>query len=290
MATMPSTQAAAQGRTWEQMMIDRQQGERAATGFALPEGATVLRDVAYGEHRLQRLDVYRPAKAQGAPIIVMVHGGAWRLGNKSMGRGVANKVSHWVGKGWLLVSLDYRLLPEARPLEQARDVASALAFVQSKAAEWGGDPARIVLMGHSSGAHLVSLLTADPALAAGVSTKPWLATVAIDSAAFDVERIMRERHFGFYDAAFGGTAQEWQAASPLHRLRELRAPVLAICSSRRGDSCPQAQAFAAKASTVGGRVTVQPEDLSHGELNERLGTPGPYTDRVDVFLRSVGLP
>ncbi|HRI17058.1 MAG TPA: alpha/beta hydrolase, partial [Burkholderiaceae bacterium] len=129
MATMPSTQAAAQGRTWEQMMIDRQQGERAATEFALPEGATVLRDVAYGEHRLQRLDVYRPAKAQGAPIIVMVHGGAWRLGNKSMGRGVANKVSHWVGKGWLLVSLDYRLLPEARPLEQARDVASALAFV-----------------------------------------------------------------------------------------------------------------------------------------------------------------
>ena len=258
--------------------------------FPLPEGAKLERDIAYGDHRLHRLDLYRPARAQGAPIIVMVHGGAWRLGHKGAERVVRNKVVHWVRKGWLFASVDYRLLPEARPLEQARDVALALAFVQSKAAAWGSDPARVVLMGHSSGAHLVSLLSADPGIASLSSTMQWRATVAIDSAAFDVERIMRGRHFGFYDAAFGATAQEWLAASPLHRLRELRVPLLAVCSSRSGDCCPQALAFAAKAVAQGGRVVVQPEDLSHVDLNERLGTPGGYTDRVDSFLGSVGLP
>lgn len=249
------------------------------------------RDIAYGENRQHKLDLYRPDSAQDAPIMVMVHGGAWRLGNKSIGRGVRNKVEHWVGKGWILVSLDYRLLPEAKPLDQARDVARAIAFVEDKARAWGGDASRIVLVGHSSGAHLVSLLSADSALVTVAGAKPWRATLALDSAAFDVDEIMRGRHFGFYDSAFGSDPQEWRAASPLHRVdRSLAVPMLAVCSSRRADSCPQAQAFAAKVATLGGRIAVLPVDLGHGEINERLGTPGPYTDQVDTFLRSVGLP
>jgi arylformamidase len=283
--------ATAQQRNWGQSTMEQEAGDSAASAFPLPPGTTVERDIAYGEHRLQKIDVYRPERAQDAPIIVMVHGGAWRLGQKAASRVVRNKVAHWVGQGWILVSVDYRLLPEAKPAEQARDVARALAFVQGHAKDWGGDASRIVLMGHSSGAHLAALLAADAELGASVGLKPWRATVALDSAAFDVEAIMQGRHFGFYDAAFGARAEDWRAASPLHRLsRPLPMPLLAVCSSRRSDSCPQARAFAAKASAMGGRVTVQPEDLSHGELNERLGASGAYTDRVDAFLRSAGLP
>lgn len=291
MAALNAAPARAQGRALEQFLAERRASGASPPEFPLPQGATVQRDIAYGEHRLHKLDLYLPERAHEAPIVVMVHGGAWRLGNKAIGRGVRNKVAHWVGKGWILVSLDYRLLPEARPLEQARDVARALAFVQGQAAAWGGDASRIVLVGHSSGAHLASLLSADPALAAAAGAKPWRATLALDSAAFDVDEIMRARHFGFYDAAFGSDPQEWRAASPLHRLdRSLGIPLLAVCSSRRADSCPQARAFAAKVATLGGRVTVLPVDLSHGEINERLGGAGAYTEQVDAFLRSVGLP
>lgn len=283
---------------WMERMAERrgaeQPGEGAAASasgaFQLPPGASVERDIAYGEDTAQRLDVYRPARAEGAPVMFMVHGGGWRLGDKGMLRSVRNKVTHWVGKGYVLISVNYRMVPAARPLEQAHDVARALAFAQDRARSWGGDAARFVLVGHSSGAHLVSLLTADAALVTSLGVKPWLGTVSLDSAAFDVVEIMQGRHYGLYDAAFGAVPDDWRKASPTHQLKDrLSAPLLAVCSSRRGDSCPQARAFAAKAATLGGRVSVLPVDLSHGDLNDQLGTAGPYTDGVESFLRTLGL-
>jgi len=271
----------------------RQAGDGFTLGagsFELPRGASVERDIAYGTDPAQQLDVYRPAAAKGAPVIFLAHGGGWNRGDKGGLRAVKNKVIHWVGKGYVLVSINYRVLPQARPLEQADDVAKALAFVQSKAASWGGDPAKVVLVGHSAGAHLLSLMSADPTIATRVGALPWLGTVAIDSAAFDVVRIMNERHFGLYDKAFGADPAYWRDASPLHRLTaKLAAPLLAVCSSRRSDSCAQAQGFAGKAQGLGGRVTVLPVDLSHMDANDQLGMPGPYTDAVDSFLRTLGL-
>lgn len=266
-------------------------GNSAATApFALPQDATVERDIAYGNDPAQRLDVYRPARAEGAPLIFMVHGGGWNQGDKGGLRAVKNKVTHWVEKGYVLVSVNYRVLPQARPVEQANDVAKALVFAQSKAISWGSDPAKFVLMGHSAGAHLVSLITADPTIATRLGAVRWLATISIDSAAFDVVDIMGRRHFGLYDKAFDQDPAYWREASPIHRLAgKLSAPLLAVCSNRRNDSCPQARAFAVKAESLGGRVQVLPVDLSHLEANDQLGSKGPYTDAVESFLRSVGL-
>jgi acetyl esterase/lipase len=260
--------------------------------FDLPAGATVERDLAYGNDPAQRIDVYRPARADGAPILFLVHGGGWDRGDKGMLRGVKNKVTHWVQLGYVLVSVNYRMLPEAKPLEQADDVAKALAFVQAHATGWGGDPARLVAMGHSAGAHLLSLLAADPSIAARQGAKPWLGTIAIDSAAFDIVRIMSMRHFPLYDRAFGEDPAYWRDASPTLRLKDkLAAPMLAVCSSQRLISCAQANAFAAKAASLGGKtVQVQPIDMSHGDLNDLLGSPGAYTEGVAAFIRSLGLP
>jgi len=258
--------------------------------FELPAGARLERDLAYGSDPLYRLDVYHPASANDAPLIFMVHGGGWARGNKALWRVVKNKVKHWVGKGYIFVSTNYRMMPVADPVTQADDVAKALAFVQSQLKSWGGDPARVVIMGHSSGAHLVALLTADPSITARHGATPWLATVSLDSAAMNVEQVMSRRHLGLYDQAFKSNPAYWREASPTLRLAgKTVAPLLAVCSTRRLDSCPQARAFAAKAAQFGGRVEVLPVDLSHPEINAYLGAQVAYTDGVDAFLKSVGL-
>jgi acetyl esterase/lipase len=130
--------------------------------------------VAYGGDAAQRFDVYAPREAKGAPVIFMVHGGSWFYGDKRETAVVEHKVERWAPKGYVFISVNYRMVPKADPLEQARDVARALAFAQSRAKEWGGDPSKFILMGHSAGAHLVGLLSANPAEAVKLGAKPWL--------------------------------------------------------------------------------------------------------------------
>jgi len=268
---------------------DGTEREAAAGSFALPPGASIERDVAYGSDPAQRLDVYRPAGAGAAPVILYVHGGGWRRGDKAMPQMVRNKVPHWVGKGFVFVSTNYRMLPVADVVEQAEDVGRALALTQRNAAAWGGDPTRVVLMGHSAGAHLAALITADASLATRHGALPWLATIALDSAALDMQAVMQRPHYRFYDPVFGSDPGFWREASPTHRLQARpAAPMLLVCSSQRDDSVPSAREFAAKATALGGRATVLPVDLNHMQINDLLGVPGEYTEAVDSFLESVG--
>ena len=250
----------------------------------LPAGARLLRDQPYGSDARQRMDVYLPARAQGAPVIFMVHGGGWRWGDKGAQAVVANKLARWVARGFVFVSVDYRLLPQADPLEQAQDIARALAAAQRQAPAWGADPAKFVLMGHSAGAHLVALLAASPDSVRVAGARPWLGTVALDSAALDVPLIMAGRHLPLYDRAFGQNPAYWRQVSPFHALASGSAPFLAVCSIRRSDSCPQAHRFASRATALGGRARVLEEDLSHQEINQNLGLAGDYTTTVERFL------
>lgn len=267
-------------------------GEPGGGNFTLPKGVTVQRDLAYGPGPEHRLDVYRPATAPVGPVLLMVHGGGWRTGDKAAPKAIANKVQHWCAKGWIVVSANYRLLPKAVPLEQADDVARALAFVGREAPRWGARADRLVLMGHSAGAHLVSLLAADssPVVAHG-GPREWTATVALDSAAFNVVEIMSQRHLPLYDRAFGSDRDNWTRNSPYHRLQKRPAsPIQIVCSSRRSDACPQGREFAARASQFGAQVSVLPVDASHSEVNEWVGASGPITANLESFFRSLGLP
>ena len=278
------------GRFQEWMQQHRhevQQRQQDATIARLPAGIRVLRDVPYGKDPLERFDVYAPEHAQDAPVILMVHGGAWFFGDKS-GRGVVeNKVARWVPRGCIVVSVDYPMVPDADPLQQAQAVARALAVAQREAPQWGGDPRRFVLMGHSAGAHLVALLGAEPALATAQGAQPWLGTVALDSAAYDVAQIMRGPHDGFYDRAFGKDPAFWTATSPTQQLHARIAPFLAVCSTRRRDSCPAAEVFVDKAKSFGTAASVLREDLSHAQINEELGLPSHYSAQVDDFMASL---
>jgi arylformamidase len=252
-----------------------------------------IADLPYGPDARHRMDVYLPARATG-PVLLMVHGGGWRRGDKAMGRVVDAKLQHWVNeRGWVLVSMNYRFVPEATVPQQGQDVARAIAAVQQRAASWGADPSRLALMGHSAGAHLAALVSSSPQLAREAGAQPWRATVVLDSAALDTEALMnRRRHLPLYDSAFGGDPAVWNAASPTAALSRGGpvAPMLLVCASERpDDACGQSSAFAARVQAAGGRAEVLPQVLSHGEINSQLGLAGGYTAAVDRFLSQNGL-
>jgi len=271
--------------TAQESLLDAAAPGRAA---ALPPGVTLQRDLHYGSGSLQTLDVYRPARAIRAPVILMVHGGGWRGGDKSMGRMVDSKVTRWVPRGFVFVAIDYGLLPGTPVSRQADDVAQAVAYVQQHASEWGADPRKLILMGHSAGAHLVAVLAADAARVKAARIAPWLGTIVLDSAALDVPQVMQRRHMRLYDDAFGSDAATWKALSPIDLLGAAGSPLLAVCSSTRpDDSCGQARRFVARASALGMRASVHEEALTHGEINFTLGVAGAYTDAVEAFMRSL---
>jgi hypothetical protein len=146
---------------------------------------------------------------------------------------------------------------------------------------------RFVLAGHSAGAHLVALLDADPSLARAHGARAWRGTIALDSAALDVTKIMQSRHPSLYDDAFGTDPAYWRSASPYAQLTRAAQPLLAVCSAPRADSCAQARRYADKATGLGMRVEVLPQQLSHREINETLGADSAYTQAVDKFIASL---
>ena len=240
----------------------------------------------------QKLDVYIPEGAKHAPILFMVHGGGWMLGDKGNSGVVANKVKHWLPRAYIVVSPNYRMARPPNPLEQTEDVGRALAFVQANAASWGGDGSRIVLMGHSSGAHLVTLLTAAPGRGSASpgpspgsarcrSTAPRsIVGRAHERAPSSLLRPGVRRRAGALDrgvAAAPAVGPSRAAASGL-----LQPPQRFL--SRRPSLCRQG-------GLPGGRATVLPLDLNHGEINSELGRSDRATRRRSTsFCARSGCP
>lgn len=258
--------------------------------LSLNTSANEWANIHYGSSNQQTLDVHGAGDGLNMaekPILVMVHGGGWRFGDKDSRAVVQNKVAHWVDRGFVFISINYRLLPESEPLEQAKDVASALVYIQQHAKEWGASPELMIVMGHSAGAHLVSLLATQPQHFAA-TLKPWLGTVALDSAAYDVVSLMKSNPPRLYRQAFGQDEANWIQNSPWHQLKQTTSPFLAVCSSKRPDHpCVQAAQFITKLQSFGGQAMLLEQDLSHREINLELGKSSCYTQQVDVFIDSL---
>lgn len=248
-----------------------------------PALADTYKDVPYGRDDDQTFDVYTLENASNAPVILMVHGGAWRAGDKDNKQVVKNKVARWVSKGFVFITINYRMLPEADPLVQAEDVALALATAQKNAKRWGGDPSKFILMGHSAGAHLIALVTAKPYK----GVQPWLGSVVLDSGALNVVTTMEGRHYRFHDRAFGKDPVYWKATSPTLQLKGRTVPTLLVCSTRREGPCPEAHEYAARANQLGGHAEVLEADLSHRDINETLGLENAYTVKVEAFMKGL---
>lgn len=143
----------------------------AATLLALaaPGGVTVKHDLAFQPGPRGKLDVYLPVKpASGAPVAVFIYGGSWQSGDKGFYRFVGATLA---SRGILTVIPDYRVYPQVRYPDFLRDNALAVRFAKQHAREWGGDPGKLFLIGHSAGAYNVAMLALDGR---------WLGEVGLD--------------------------------------------------------------------------------------------------------------
>jgi len=118
-------------------------------------------DHRFGSDPRQRLDVYSPERASGRPVVIFFYGGSWTSGGRGLYRFVGAALAE---RGFVVVIPDYRLYPQVKFPDFLDDGARAIAWVQQHAPEFGGDPYRIVLMGHSAGGHEAAFLAYDSAL------------------------------------------------------------------------------------------------------------------------------
>jgi acetyl esterase/lipase len=125
------------------------------------DGWHAERGIAYGSDERQRLDVYVPrdAAVSPRPVVVFFYGGSWRSGRREYYRFVGEALT---SRGYVAVIPDYRVYPQVRFPDFVDDAARAVAWTINSAGDYGGDPGRVFLMGHSAGAHIAALLLTDP--------------------------------------------------------------------------------------------------------------------------------
>lgn len=122
-------------------------------------GVEVERDLAFAPGQHLSLDVYRPAHAAHAPVLVFFYGGNWTHGRRQWYRFVGTALA---AHGILTIIPDYRKYPDVRLDGFMQDAAHAVAWTHDHAAQFGGDPQDLFVMGHSSGAQIAALLATDP--------------------------------------------------------------------------------------------------------------------------------
>ncbi|WP_374397310.1 alpha/beta hydrolase [Sphingopyxis sp.] len=265
----------------------------ADEGPKAPGGETI----SYGRDALQNLDFWRAKDAKGpAPLVVFVHGGGWKRGSKDNATGQYKPV-HYPGEGYAFASINYRLVPDATVEQQAADVASAVKALVDRGGALGIDRRRIVIMGHSAGAHLVALVGTDEKYlrGAGLSFADIAGVIPIDGAAYDVPAQMKDGPpimQKTYAQAFGTDPARQRALSPTLQAAAPNAPQFLLLHVQRPDGVRQAEALdkalAAGASKVE-RGSFPGEGLQgHAEINRRLGDPGyAPTATVDAWLKRV---
>lgn len=249
-------------------------------------------ELSFGSDKLQRVDVWA-GQSKSAPLVVFVHGGGWKRGDKSMMKGSA-KLSHWQAQGYAVASVNYRLVPDATVEQQAQDVADAVALLKREAGRLGYDANRIVLVGHSAGAHLVALVGTDPAYLrkAGLGYSDIDGIIPLDGAAYDVPAQMDKnaRLMGdTYEQAFGTDPARQRALSPTFHAAAPNAPSFLILHVQRRDGTQQSRGLARALQGAGTQASVEAVDgrglRGHAEINRKLGQPDyPATALVDRYL------
>lgn len=217
-----------------------------------PLGAVERQEgLGYGPASHQKLDVYRPRHSRGAPLVVFFYGGSWQRGSRDLYPFLGASLA---AQGIVTAVPDYGLFPQVRFPAFLQDSARAAAFARAHAREWGADPGRLVLMGHSAGAYNAAMLTFDP---------QWLAAEGLN-AQRDVGGLIGLA--GPYDflpirsrvlqRIFGGP--ERRETQPISFVTGREAPALLIAAKRDTLVDPaNSERLAAKIREKGGRAEVR---------------------------------
>lgn len=271
---------------------------RRNIGEAMPPGSHLIR---YGASEAQRMHFW-PAPADRStgrrppPLAVFIHGGGWQRGAPEM---VAQKPAWFASHGWAFATVGYRLVPDATIEEQAADIGTAIRRLRQEAATRGFDPDRILLFGHSAGAHLTALVATDPHYAAD-GFAAIRGAIPIDGAGYDVVqqmqgggRFMMQRT---YIPAFGTDPERQHALSPTSHVGGPDVPDwLLLFDSGRDDAVNQSALLAGGLQRAGVRVQQQGirfDDRNvmqrHRRMNVEFGTPG-YAGNaaVEAMMRRI---
>ncbi|HTU22814.1 MAG TPA: alpha/beta hydrolase [Gemmataceae bacterium] len=274
----------------------------AAAG-ADPKAYDVKRDIPYVDpaDKRQVLDVYSPKEAKNLPVVFWIHGGGWQTGDKS---DVQIKPTVFVDKGFVFVSTNYRLLPSVDMATIIRDVAKSMRWVHDHIAEYGGDPKRLFVMGHSAGAQLAALICIDDRYlkAEGLSPAILKGCVPVDGDTYDVPAIIEtaETRWRVHDlprAKFGhrekfgnDPAKHRDFSAVTHVAKDKGIPPFLILHvAGHPDTTAQAQRLGNVLKAAGVPVTVfGARETTHGKINANLGLPDdPATKALVEFLDKV---
>ncbi len=245
-----------------------------------PDSVRVVKDVDYVDGQeykngKDRLDLYIPESAKDVPVVVFFHGGGLRQGDKSECEHVGRALA---GQGVGAVITNYRLSPDVAHPAHAEDGARSIAWVRHHIKEYGGDPDRIFLSGHSAGAYLVSLLSTDSRYlkAQGLSTKSLAGVVPI-SGFFWVEKVAPDRP----KDTWGADPKLWPDTSPAKYVSADAPPTLLLYADgddpwRREQNVEMGKAMKAEAIEIAGR--------DHMGIFKKLAPGDPAFDRIVRFV------
>jgi arylformamidase len=254
-------------------------------------------------HKRHVLDIYTPEKPVGTslPVMFWIHGGGWQTGDKS---DVALKPEVFVERGFIFVSTNYRLLPEVGMAELMGDVARSLGWVYRNIAGHGGDPRRIFVGGHSSGAQVAALISTDERYLKkeGVPFDVLKGCVPVDGDTYDIPKIImtaehRQALYGGKMFTFGHRQKfgndpekhvDFSAVTHVAKGKGIP-PFLLLYFSGNPDTRAQAERLGAvlKAAEIPVKVYGK-SDSNHSRLNDDLGKPDdPATQELYKFLDSL---
>jgi acetyl esterase/lipase len=272
--------------------------------FAVPAMAQEMkRSIPYIEngHARHVLDIYTPADAQNLPVVFWIHGGGWQTGDKA---NVQEKPAWFTKKGFVFVSINHRLLPEVEMDVLVRDVAKAFGWMHKHIAEHGGDPNRVLVGGHSSGAQLATLICTDDRYlkGEGVSFASLIGCVPVDGDTYDIPAMIetaetRLRVHGMPMPKYGHRLKfgndpakhiDFSAVTHVAKGKSIP-PFLIVHVADHPDNSIQAKRLEAALKAAEIPVTVfGGKETNHSKINALIGTEGDATTKaLEEFVGKV---
>ena len=240
-------------------------------------------DLPYGDDERQKLDVYMPDEAGGepAPTLLFFHGGYWVIGHKDLMGFMAPAITTAPA---LLVPVGYRLAPGAKYPQQVDDCRAALRWVYDHIADYGGDPARIYVSGHSAGGHLAALITLQRERLADFGLPPDVIKGCFPvSGVFDVTETPPERR-----EAFLKSDADARESSPLYNVEGNATPFLLEIGGDDFDNlrAQHPRMLAALRSQRGYVEEMVREGHNHFQISlDHAGPGSPWTQRVREWMK-----
>jgi acetyl esterase/lipase len=253
---------------------------------APPYDFKAFTDVAYYEGQgfntvKHRLDLFVPEGLKDAPVLIFVHGGGWTSGDKHLYSFIGRTFAQ---QGLVTAVINYRLSPEVQHPAHIEDVARAFAWVYKNISQYGGNPEKIFVMGHSAGGHLTALLALDEKYlqAHGLTLTAIKGAIPI-SGVYDVSGM-----FTLYRTVFGADPQQRWDASPLAHVGSNKPPFFVIYAQfdLPGLDTQGQQLFALLKQNHNETALFETPGKDHATIIASIGTPNdPTTEEILNFLR-----